>query len=171
MSVIDSIRSNLEVLQYFNEKGPFCGSDFLFQIHSQDVEAAQLVLTAFSIPALGISFSPSNEYLTFNEPNLSVNELNISFIETFSNLKDNRSPVFNLHAKQYNESGTLKFIPDTQLPFIKMSFDSAGHGNFKPFVRFDGCKFSCPIPTVNLASTDKSVFSSRVSYSNYEILL
>lgn len=173
MAIISQVRSRGELLLNFATLPPISECSF-FLLVDTPIELANalkifdfkndFIVTAFNIPQFGITYTQTSDVLGYVSPQLAMQSFDVSFL-CKAGLGKPKSLIHSLYHSQFNDSGTLKFLPKDKLPKVYLCVNTAGFET--RLVEFSGCRFSNPIPTVNLQGTGQAVFRTTVAYMSF----
>lgn len=129
---------------------------------SKTVLPEKVLLTSFDCPDSGIRWTSQQDKFGFVRASLQYSQINVNFISPVGS--DSFSPIHKYYNNQFTEEGLIK-ASDNNFPTIIISalVDGETHWLF----RCSGCRFSYPLPVIDLSNAKTSVFKTVVSYNSF----
>lgn len=120
-----------------------------------------VLLTAFDCPDSGISWSIQPDKFGFLRASLKYSQINVSFI---SPVEDTFSPIHKYYDMQFTEDGLIKARNDT---FAEVKIFALVEDTSHLLFSCSGCRFSYPLPVIDLSNAKASVFKTVISYNSF----
>lgn len=175
-----SLYSRASLLQYLETHVPQLSCDYCIEIEvgTHGMNEAFLV-TDFKVPAAGVSFT-SHSVMGHLQPGVSYGDIPISYIRSSGDVEDTIETLFK---KQYID-GVPKFIRTGDLPVVSIyrlcnpisgniigqaSLSDVSLADKVKVATYYGCRFTFPMPNINLSSDAVAVYSTTISFESFEL--
>lgn len=161
-----SITSREDVIQFLKDYNtPLLQCEFMMVISDlTDVNSVpdKVLLTAFDCPDSGIKWSAQQDKFGFVKANLQFSQMNVAFISPVEN--EAFSPIHKYYNAQFTEDGLIKAKNSS---FAGIQIYALVEGTSHLLFKCSGCRFSYPIPAIDLSNPKTSVFKTVVSYNSF----
>lgn len=156
------VRENVGVDNLRTASGTVLGTLSFGEVEKSIEVPDKVLLVSFDCPDSGIYWSPQSDKFGFVRAALKYSQLNIAFISPVES--DSLSPIHKYYDNQFTESGLLKPNRNSFSSIDIMAM--VGDTTYQLF-HCDGCRFSYPIPQINLATAKATTYKTVISYNSF----